>query len=113
MTFRPGVLGEHSSVKGFKVVAADGRAGRVSWATYSPGESYLVLTLGRLSRRHHVLPAGAVQSVGDGVVHVGLSRSELAQLPLLPHPQAVVSDEQMLSAADAFEIAASRWPQPF
>jgi hypothetical protein len=44
MTFRPGVLGAHDSVKGFRVVASDGRAGRVSWASYAPGESYLVVT---------------------------------------------------------------------
>ena len=111
MTFPDGVLGEHSSVKGFKVVAADGRAGRVSWATYAPGESYLVLTVGRLSRKHHVLPAGAVKSVGDSEIHVALSRSELAQLPLLSHPEAAVGDEQALSAVETLEIAVSKWPQ--
>src|SRR5262249_23699964 len=93
MTFPDGVLGNHSSVKGFKVIATDGRCGRVSWASYAPGESYLVLTVGRLSRKHHVLPAGAVKSVGDGEVHVALSRSELAELPLLLHPEAVPGDE--------------------
>lgn len=55
MTFGDGVLGNHSSVKGFKLVATDGRAGRVSWASYAPGESYLVLTVGRLNR---ISPAG-------------------------------------------------------
>jgi len=111
MTFPDGVLGGHSSVKGFKVVAADGRAGRVSWASYAPGESYLVLTLGRLSRKHHVLPAGAVQSVGNGEVRVALSRSEVAQLPLLSHPEAAVGDEQVLSMVETFENAAAKWPQ--
>ena len=55
MTFADGVLGDNSSVKGFKVVANDGGAGRVSWASYAPGESYLVLSLGLFSRKHHVL----------------------------------------------------------
>jgi hypothetical protein len=113
MTFPDGVLNGHSSVKGFKVVAADGRAGHVSWATYAPGESYLVLTLGLLSRKHHVLPAGAVKSVGNGEVHVALTRSELARLPLLSHPEAAVGDEHRLSAVETFEIAASKWPQPW
>ena len=113
MTFPDGVLGDHSSVKGFKVVARDGRAGRVSWATYGPGESYLVLTLGLLSRKHHVLPAGAVKSVDDGTVHVALSRSELAGLPLLSRPEAAVGDEQVEDAVATFEIAASKWPQPW
>ena len=111
MTFGDGVLGDHSSVKGFKVIAADGRAGRVSWATYAPGDSYLVLTVGRVSRKHHVLPAGAVASVGDGEVHVALSRSELGDLPLLPDPQAAVGDEKVQDAVATFMTAASRFPQ--
>jgi hypothetical protein len=111
MTFPDGVLAGHSSVKGFRVVASDGRAGRVSWATYAPGESYLVLTTGLLSRKHHVLPAAAVTRVGSGEVHVALSRGELKHLPLLPEPEAVVGDEQMLDAVATFETAASRFPQ--
>ena len=53
MTFEAGVLGSHSSIKGFRVVATDGPSGRVSWASYAPGESYLVVTLGKFSRNHH------------------------------------------------------------
>ena len=111
MTFPDEVLGDHLSVKGFKVVAKDGRAGRVSWATYAPGESYLVLTLGLLRRKHRVLPAGAVQSVCDGEVHVALGRSELEHLPLLPDPQAAVDAEKVQNAVATFETAASRFPQ--
>ena len=111
MTFADGVLGDDSSVKGFKVVARDGRAGRVSWASYAPGESYLVVSLGLFSRKHHVLPAGAVTSVRNGDVHVGLSRTEVQELPLLPHPQAPVGDGQVQDAVATFENAAARWPQ--
>jgi hypothetical protein len=111
MTFPDGVLAGHSSVKGFKVVASDGLAGRVSWATYAPGESYLVVTIGLLSRKHHVLPAGAVTSVADGEVHVALSRNEVEQLPLLTHPQAPVGDGGVQDAVAAFENAALKWPQ--
>ena len=71
-TFREGVLGGRESVKGFRVSATDGKAGRVSWATYAPGDSYLVLTTGLLRRTHRVLPAGSVTSVGDGEVRVEL-----------------------------------------
>ena len=60
MTFRDGVLGAHASVKGFRLVATDGRAGRVSWASYAAGASYLVVTTGLLRKAHRVLPAGAV-----------------------------------------------------
>jgi hypothetical protein len=101
-TFREGVLGGRESVKGFRVLATDGKAGRVSWATYAPGDSYLVLTTGLLRRTHRVLPAGAVTSVGDGEVRVELSRAAIAHLPLLPHPEAPVAEgenyEQLMNA---------------
>ena len=73
MTFLPGALGMHDSVKGFRVMASDGRAGRVSWASYAPGESYLVVTLGLVGRKHHVVPAAAVAEVEDGQVRVALA----------------------------------------
>jgi hypothetical protein len=110
MTIPDGVLGGHSSVKGFTVVATDGRAGRVSWASYAPGDSCLVLTLGLLRRKHRVLPAGAVQSVGNSEVHVAFSRSELEHLPLLADPQAAVDAEKVQNAVATFEMAASRFP---
>lgn len=86
-TFADGVLGGRESVKGFRVVATDGSAGRVSWASYAPGESYLVVTLGLLSKKHHVIPAGAVTAVSDGEVRVGLTRDQIKRLPDLPHPE--------------------------
>lgn len=99
MTFRPGVLGGHDSVKGFRVLASDGRAGRVSWASYAPGESYLIVTVGLLGRKHHVVPGHAVTGVGDGVVNVRLSRADIQRLPDLPHPRLVV-DEQLVAAIE-------------
>jgi hypothetical protein len=110
MTFPDGVLGDHSSVKGFELVATDGRAGRVSWATYAPGESYLVVTVGLVRRKHHVLPAGVVTGVEDGEIHVALSRDEIRLLPLLPHPEAALEDGAPDPVA-AFENAALKWPQ--
>ena len=95
------MLGGYDSVKGFAVIASDGSAGHVSWGSYAPGESYLVVTEGRLRRKHRVLPAAAVTSVSDGKVYVELSRSQLRDLPVLTHPEAEVSDkthEQMLNA---------------
>ena len=106
-TFPDGVLAGRDSVKGFRVDARDGRAGRVSWADYAPGRSYLVLTTGRLRRRHRVLPAGAVVAVDDGIVLVSLSRREIERLPLLPHPQAPVEAEAAQQLLNAFERAAS------
>lgn len=75
----------------------------VSWASYAPGESYLVVTTGLLWRKHRVLPAGAVVAVGDGTVRVSLSRLEIEQLPLLPHPQAPVQGETTQQMLNAFE----------
>jgi len=107
MTFPDRVLGAHDSVKGFEIVAIDGRAGRVSWVSYAPGESYLVVTTGHVRRRHRVVPAGVVTSVGDGEVSVAMSRAEIARLPLLPHPQAFVGEDATQHMLDAFERAAS------
>jgi hypothetical protein len=106
MTFRPGVLGGHDSVKGFRVMASDGRAGRVSWASYAPGESYLVVTLG-VRRRHHVVPASAVTSVGNGVVNLALSRAQVGQLHDVPHPHSLVDTQSMKQAWAAFQREAA------
>ena len=75
-----------------RVVATDGPVGRVSWAGYEPGESYLVLTTGRLRKTHCVLPAGAVTRVGEDEVQVELSRAEIKHLPRLRDPQAQLDD---------------------
>jgi hypothetical protein len=79
----------------------------VSWASYASGASYLVVTTGLLRRTHRVLPAGAVSRVGDGEVSVAMSRAEIAQLPLLPHPQAFVGEDETQAMLNAFERAAS------
>jgi len=62
--------------------------------TFKPGQSYAVLTTGLLRRQHRVLPAGSVTSV-DG-----------KHLPLLPHPEAPVTDSQSFDQMrNAFERA--------
>jgi len=106
-TFRPGVLGEYDSVKDFAVVGSDGRAGRVTWGSYEPGESYLVVTTGRLRRRHRVLPAGAVVRVTGRSVVVAMSRAEIERLPLLAHPEATLGDETVQQMINAFGREAS------
>jgi hypothetical protein len=104
------VLRGHNSVKGFAVIGSDGRAGRVSWASYAAGESYLVVTTGSLRRRHRVLPAGAVTSVGEHEVQVALSRAAIRHLPLLPHPQAQLDDKHVEQMLNAFERAYAESP---
>ena len=63
-SFPAGVLSPDDSIKGFRVEASDGHAGKVSWASYAPGESYLVISLLRhLLEAHHVVTAAAVETV--------------------------------------------------
>ena len=96
----------NDSVKGFRVEANDGRAGRVSWASYAPGESYLVVTSG-VRRKHHVVPASAVTSVGDGEVHVVLSRAQIGLLHDVPRPEEPVEGQTLELTMAAFHRAAS------
>lgn len=113
LSFKPGVLGSRDSIKGLRVLASDGPAGRVSWASYKPGESYVVVTTGRLRRQHRVLPAGAVERVEGRQVRVSLSREAIEHLPLLPHPEAPVAGQSYEHMLNAFEraYAASGFPR--
>ena len=106
-TFRRGALGGYDSVRGFAVVSSDGQAGRVTWGSYAPGESYLVVSTGRIRRRHRVVPAVAVERVEDGKVLLGMSRLQIGKLPALPHPQAALGDETVQQMLNAFEREAS------
>jgi hypothetical protein len=63
-SFPEGSVAHDQSVKGYVVEATDGPVGKVSWASYKPGESYLVLTYREGHHEtHHMVPAGAVQRV--------------------------------------------------
>ena len=43
-SFPEGSVGHDESVKGYAVEATDGQVGTVSWASYAPGESYMVVS---------------------------------------------------------------------
>jgi hypothetical protein len=60
-TFPKGTMGHSDSVKGYRVDCTDGTVGKVEWADYKPGESYLVVTIEH--KRHHLVPAGAIVAV--------------------------------------------------
>ena len=63
-TFPEGAVSHDQSVKGYHVEAKDGHLGTVSWADYKPGESYLVVSYRHhLREAHHVVPAGAIESI--------------------------------------------------
>ena len=99
-SFSDGMLGPDDSVKGFRVEATDGHAGKVSWASYAPGESYLVVHM-HLHRTHHVVPAGAVERISaeDRTVWIRLSREEVQGMPEHHHEPAPV-EPWMVAAID-------------
>jgi 8-oxo-dGTP pyrophosphatase MutT (NUDIX family) len=65
-SFPAGWLMHERDVKGYAVEAADGHVGTVAWASYEPGESYLVVRHRQVrDEAYYVLPAGAVELVDD------------------------------------------------
>ncbi len=107
-SFAQGMLASDESIKGFQVEAADGHAGKVSWASYAPGESYLVVShLHHLHEVHHVVPAAAVEKITSSERKVWL-RVTLAQVEEAPdhHDPAAPLD---YSTVDALESATATW----
>ena len=101
-SFPGGMVAPDDSVKGFRVEATDGRAGKVSWASYAAGESYLVVShQHHFDGSHHVVPAGAVEriSVEDRTVWLRLSRDDIQALPE-HHDQPVPVDQWMVDAVE-------------
>jgi len=83
-SFRPGLIAEDASVKGFEVDGADGQVGTVEWACYAPGQSYLMVTVHHhLRGEHHVVPAAAVEAVDPASkrVRIRLTCAEVESLP--------------------------------
>ena len=90
-TFASGLVGPDDSVKGYAVDATDGPAGTVSWASYKPGESYLIVTARRrLRKAHYVIPASLVREIrkADRRVVLTVSRAEAHSHPHRQDPAA-------------------------
>jgi len=90
-SFPEGALGHDDSIKGFGVEATDGHAGKVSWASYAPGESYLVIShRHQLHETHHVVPAAAVEKIDKSArkVWLRLTGAEVEQAPDHDDPEA-------------------------
>jgi len=101
-SFPAGMLGPDESIRDFQVEASDGHAGKVSWASYGPGESYLVVShVHHLHEVHHVVPAGAVGQIDKSgrTVSLRLSREEVEALPEHHEPTAPV-ESWMVAAID-------------
>jgi len=90
-SFPSGMLGHDDSIKGFEVEATDGHAGKVSWASYAPGESYLVISRRHdLHETHHVVPAAAVEKIDKSArkVWLRLTGAEVERAPEHHDPEA-------------------------
>lgn len=85
-TFPDGMVGHSDSIKGYRVDGSDGTAGKVEWADYAPGESYLVVDVGGGS--HRVVPAGAITAVdhAEKTVTLKVTADEVRSSP--PHEDA-------------------------
>jgi hypothetical protein len=85
-TFPAGAIDPSDSVKGYRVDCSDGEVGKVAWADYKPGESYLVIDVGH--RRHHLVPAGAIATVDHEArtVTLKVTGDEVRSTP--PHEEA-------------------------
>jgi hypothetical protein len=105
-SFPEGMLGPDDSIKDYEVEASDGHAGKVSWASYAPGESYLVVNLRRhLHETHHVVPAAAVETVSAPArkVWLCLTRAEVERSPEHHDPASPLD-------ASTTEFLAGLWP---
>ncbi|HEY1369217.1 MAG TPA: hypothetical protein VGF23_18980 [Gaiellaceae bacterium] len=92
-SFPEGAVGHDDSVKGYDVECTDGQVGHVSWASYAPGESYMVVSYRHhLHETHHVVPAGAVERVDHDrrCVTLCVSADEVRATPQHVDPEAEV-----------------------
>lgn len=74
-----------ATLTGYRVEAVDGPIGKVTGSRLDPGDSYLVLTTGRLFGREAVLPAGTVNHIDhdERRIYVDRSRDQIKHAPRL------------------------------
>jgi hypothetical protein len=113
-SFPAGSVGHDESVKGYDVEGTDGHVGSVSWASYAPGESYLVVSYRDGGHdTHHVVPAGAVRQVDHDrrTVTLGVAVAEVKATPTHEEPEAPVD----WAYIDRFERGAlgGAWGWPY
>jgi hypothetical protein len=97
-SFPEGSVGHDESVKGYAVEATVGQVGTVSWASYAPGESYMVVSYrDGHEDAHHVVPAAAVKLVDHGrqAVVLKVTAAEVKATPRHEAPDAPVDWEQV------------------
>ena len=97
-TFPEGAVSHEQSVKGYRCEATDGEVGKVSWADYAPGQSYMVVTYRHHLREvNHVVPAGAVAGVDHdtGTVTLTVTCDEVKESPEHEEPEREVNWDQV------------------
>lgn len=74
------------TLAGDKVEAVDGSLGKVTDASYQPGDSYLIVTTGRLFGRRVMIPAGSVNHIdhADKKIYIDRGRDEVKAAPEIP-----------------------------
>ena len=97
-SFPEGSVAHDQSVKDYAVECTDGQVGTGSWATYKPGESYLVVSCkGDGDDVQHVVPAGAAKRVDhdDRTVTLSVTVAEVRATPTHEAPEAQVDWDQV------------------
>lgn len=112
-SFPEGSVGHDESVKGYAVEATDGQVGTVSWASYAPGESYMVVSYrDGHADAHHVVPAGAVKLVDHGrrAVVLKVTAAEVKATPRHETPDAPVDWDQVNQFERGMLGGGAIWP---
>ncbi len=112
-SFPEGSVGHDESVKGYAVEATDGQVGTVSWASYAPGESYMVVSYrDGHDDAHHVVPAGAVKLVDHGrrAVVLEVTAAEVKATPRHETPDAPVDWDQVNQFERGMLGGGAVWP---
>jgi hypothetical protein len=112
-SFPAGSVGHDESVKGYDVEATDGHVGSVSWASYAPGESYLVVSFHDGHHDvHHVVPAGAVQRVDHQhrTLTLGVTAARVKATPRHEAPDAPLDWSQVEEFERGMLAGSGLWP---
>lgn len=112
-SFPEGSVGHDESVKGYAVEARDGEVGTVSWASYAPGESYMVVSYrDGHGDAHHVVPAGAVKVVDHDrrAVVLEVTAAEVKATPRHQTPDTPVDWDQVNQFERGMLGGGAVWP---
>jgi hypothetical protein len=111
-SFPEGSVGHDESVKGYAVEATDGEVGTVSWASYAPGESYMVVSYrDGHHETHHVVPASAVKLIDHErqAVTLNVTVADVKATPTHEAPDAPI-DWDYVNQFERGMLSGYAWP---